>query len=116
MKRWHAIPAYGFVCLGVLHTAVTFFQFTTLTEQALWFGSAALALFFCGALNLILFHNPYNVPIKRLTIAANVAMTTFVLFFGLFTLKRNLANPLAWLLTAIAVAALLVSIRKPGRA
>lgn len=115
MKRWRVIPAYVFVGLSLLHTVVAFVQFKTLTEQALWFASAGMALFFCGAINLILHFNQDNSQIKRLAIISNLIMTIFVIAFGAYTMKRNLVNPLAWILILNAVAALMISVQKTSR-
>jgi len=107
------VPAYIFVGLSVLHTLVAFIQFKAITEQALWFFSAGMALFSCGALNLILQRNPDDLQIRRLAVITNFVMTIFVIVFGAFTMKRNLVNPLAWLLILNALAAMVLSIRKP---
>jgi len=86
-------------------------RFKTLTEQALWFFSAGMALFFCGVLNIILIQNQRDFQIKILTMISNLVMTMFVIVFGTFTMKRNLENPMAWLLITNAISASIISLK-----
>jgi len=94
-----------------LHTLVGFFSYDSFSEEMLWFFTAGMALFYVGALNLIQTKNYQDKLIQRLTIISNMLMTIFVLVFGIYTLQKNLGNPLAWLLILNAMTALLLSIK-----
>lgn len=110
-KHFRLLPGYIFVGLSVLHTVVGLYRFNGLSEYALWFFSAGMALFFVGALNVILQHNRGSSLARTFVIVSNLMMTTFVMVFGFYTMKRNLGNPLAWLLILNAVTALTISLK-----
>lgn len=111
MKQIQTIVAYFFMAMSVAHTFVGFMSYKSLTERALWFLSAGMALFFAGALNLIHAKNPTQQLIKRLTVSSNLIMTTFVLAFGFITFQENAGSPLAWVLIVGSLVALVVSAR-----
>ncbi len=112
MTRFKIIPSYLFIGLSALHTIVGFVTHDSLTENALWFFSAGMALFYVGAINLIQIKYPSESLIRRLTILSNLIMTIFVLAFGAYTFQRNVGNPMAWLLIVNALAALAISAGK----
>ena len=112
MVTYHKLTAWIFFGLSILHTIVGFKIYKSLSEDALWFFSAGMALFFAGAINLIHIDNYSDYLIRRLSIISNLLMTTFVLLFAVYTFQKNLVNPLAWLLIANAGSALFLCIRR----
>lgn len=54
MKTAHLFGAYLAMLLGLAHLSVTFVNYHTLTLDAMWFASAAVALLLAGFLNLAL--------------------------------------------------------------
>lgn len=114
IRRLRAIPGYIFVGLGLLHTIVAVIRFQTLTEQALWFLSAGLALSSAGTLNIVVQGSDVPYPLRIWVVLSNLAMTVFVVVFASVTATRNLVNPLAWVLVLNSLAALALSLKRPA--
>ncbi len=115
MSRFKIIPTYLFIGLSVLHTIVGFVTFEALTESALWFFSAGMALFYVGVVNMIQIKFPTESLIRKLAIISNLMMLIFVVAFGSLTFQKNIGNPMAWLLILNSVCALIISASKRTR-
>lgn len=109
------IPSLVFIGLSLIHTVVGIMTYEELTERALWFYSAGIALFCVGGINLI-YHELKNSGLVRIvSITSNLLMTIFVCVFGLYTFQRNVANPLAWLLIFNSIIALVLTIKRSSQ-
>ena len=109
MSRLTIIPSIIFIGLSVLHTVVGFITYEALTESALWFFSAGMALFYIGVINLIQIKFSNDSIIRKLAILSNVIMLVFVVTFGSLTFQKNIGNPMAWLLILNSASALGIS-------
>lgn len=112
MNRFKIIPSYIFIGLSVLHTIAGFVTYKALTESALWFFSAGMALFYVGVVNMIQIKFPTESLIRKLTILSNFIMLVFVVAFGSLTFQKNIGNPMAWLLILNSACALVISASK----
>ncbi len=84
MRLLYAMFGWGVVLLGAVHMMATFFIFKTLTNSALWFFSAGIAMALTGALNLL--NRAYGqnaLWLRRICVAANITMLAFGIVAGI---------------------------------
>jgi len=84
LQRAYAGFSWGMVLLGIVHMAATTRFFDSLTQSALWFASAGIAIVLAGALNLLNRRYGEAAPgLRRVCVGANLVMTAFGLAAGL---------------------------------
>jgi hypothetical protein len=85
MSRFYAFESWALIVLGAVHVGATFRIYGAFTAQALWFMSAGLLSVLVGALNLLNRTYGRNAPgLRRVCIAANIAVTAFAVASGIF--------------------------------
>lgn len=78
MPRMYLVVGWGILLLGAVHMLAAAWIFAGFTPRALWFVGAGLGMVLLGALNLL--NRTYGsraAGLKRVCVAANVAMTIF---------------------------------------
>ncbi len=97
--RLQIVMAWGIVAVGLLHCCMTPTRYDTLSESALFFFSAGLALLYVGAFNLLLTRYAGSAPALRgVCIGANLSMLGFVLVYAGRNWGRALRDPASILL------------------
>ncbi len=84
LQRVYAAFAWGMLFLGAVHMAATLRFFDSLTQSALWFMGAGIAIILAGTINLLNRRYGAAAPgLRWVCIGANVLMTAFGLTTGL---------------------------------
>ena len=93
-SRLQSVMAWGIVAVGLLHCFMTPVRYKALSESALWFFSAGLALLYAGAFNLLLLRYGGSAPgLRGVCIGVNLSMLCFVLVYAGRNLGRALHDP-----------------------
>lgn len=104
-----AISAWGLVLLGSIHNFIAApMIYRELSERALWFVGAGLALWYAGAINLVRHAAPNSRTARIASILTNLSLLVFVVTFGLRTGAAT--RPDGMLLIAIVVTATAFSV------
>ncbi len=109
LSQLNRIVAWGLVAVGVVHGLVSFVAYDRLSDAALWFFSAALALIFAGLLNVVQLSHP---PARTATWAARVAnilLLCFVLVYAGRHPLRALSDPASVTLVVLTCSATVFS-------
>jgi len=111
--RVYLLVSWALVTLGVLQVLVTPFRYAELTEAALWFAAAGFAIALTGGVNLLnLRARLGELTLKRVCLAANVAVT--ILFVAIATHRgaETLHDPVSAVMLAVGVTAIALSGRR----
>jgi hypothetical protein len=111
MLTAHKIITGVIIALGVLHVAVTFHDYDSMSAGALWFAAAGVAIILAGFLNVILLREAGKDAVARaLCVVTNVS---FAVMFALALLV--LPQPQVFIGAALFIAATLLSLGKSSR-
>lgn len=76
--------AFLVIAIGILHLAVTFFIYPRLSETALWFAIAGLALIFNGIINLICQRiSSHHFQLRLVNVLTNGLMIVFCILLAM---------------------------------
>lgn len=103
--RWSlgAVLALLLLALGTIHNFVAApMSFDALSERALWFIAAGLALWYAGLVNLLVEWEPHPSPLLRAAaLATNGTLLAFVVTFA--AVRGRMADPASLLLVGAVV-------------
>jgi hypothetical protein len=102
--------------IGVVHCCATFRYHSALTEAALWFFCAGLALVYAALLNLSRLRGGAESSFLSWACrTANVSLAGFVLVFAGRKWEQALRDPASLLLTALVITGTMLSFRRRRR-
>jgi len=76
----HKIATLLVLAIGCIHTAASFYFFSTIEENAVWFAGAGLAAIFVAFINMTLWDAVPTVKLRRLVDMANLFFSAWLVF------------------------------------
>ncbi len=109
IRVFHKICTSLVLAIGIVHTAGTFFFYSSLSEAAIWFAGAGLGGIFVALLNIVLWSSNVSVLSRRMAAGANI------LFFFWLVAGASATPGLAQVIIAGVGAAMVISAALLGR-
>jgi hypothetical protein len=113
MKRLDTIFAWIILALGAVHVCVTPFAYGRLSQSAVWFAGAGLAVIFAGMLNLIRIRHSNEMPaLRTFSLIANLLLLPWIVAGAASMFSELPSNPQALILVITILGETLFSARQ----